>query len=451
MDKRIALLAIICLIVTVAAALVIFYTTKFSAPENKTPDADSIVWQTQFNHTVSHYIADEGKIFLTDKEGNVYSYNASTGESIWKTNVDSDRGYRPIIAAGGKVYVSAGQTVLRINEDTHQLDMQYMISSTINEHQFGKVASFSIEDQKLIVNYDNQGKAVYDLASGQPLWSTHPNLGFQVYNTTTTESTESGVLHIDYDAESLTAIDLNNGSTIWNYSGACGNPVFTEDRVILLNYASLESYRATVSSGQNPTEHTIVCLDRATGQKLWTSNPQFLIFNPTVYGNSLLFASYDGCFYSLNINNGTTQWKTQIADLRPTNNNSALASLSTCLITQPLIDEKSNTLFWLIASNKHGNSDDTRDYYVRSIDLQNGDEKWSSPLDPTYVTVIGGKSNAVLLNNHFFVKEDFKVLCLDASSGTALWKRGNVQQDAYPLLDGDKVVAIIDNYIVAYK
>jgi hypothetical protein len=87
-----------------------------------------------------------------------------------------------------------------MNEDTHNLEMQYMISSAINEHQFGKVASFSIEDQKLIVNYDDQGRAVYDLASGQPLWSMHPNLGFQVYNTTTTES---GLLHIDYDAESL--------------------------------------------------------------------------------------------------------------------------------------------------------------------------------------------------------------------------------------------------------
>jgi len=35
-DKRIALLASICLIVIVVAALVLFYTTKFSTPENKT-------------------------------------------------------------------------------------------------------------------------------------------------------------------------------------------------------------------------------------------------------------------------------------------------------------------------------------------------------------------------------------------------------------------------------
>jgi outer membrane protein assembly factor BamB len=451
MNRRIAVLVSLCLIVIVVASVaVVFYTTNSLAPVDKSTDADSIVWQTEIGYSVGTYTVADGKVFVTDKEGSVHSYNATTGESIWNANVDQREGYRPILASGGKIYVSAGQSVLKMDEDTGHVELQYQISSADNWYKFGKTVGFSIEDQKLLCNYDDQGKAMYDLASGQPLWSKHPNLGLQVYDTNISVPKSSMTL-IEYVFEDLNlkAIDLDNGQTVWNYPGS-SSQIVTDDHVILLNYASVQAHQST-EQGQYPKEHAIVCLNRATGQKMWSTNTQYLIFNPTVHKDTLLFASYDGCFYGLNINDGDILWKTQIADLTVNSNNTILASLSMCLTVPSIVDENSNRLYWVISSNEHGNSPETRDYYVRSLDLESGEEKWSSQLDPTYVDIIGGKKNAVLLDNRFFVKEDSNILCLDASSATVLWRRGYTQQEVYPLLADDKVIAVIDNYLVAYK
>jgi len=246
MNRRIAVLASICLIVIVVASVaVVFYTTNPFAPVDKSPDADSIVWQTEIGYSMGASTVADGKVLVTDKEGNVYGYNATTGKSMWKANVDSREGYRPIIASGGKIYVSADQSVLQMNEDTGHVELQYQISSVANGEKFGKTTGFSIEDQKLFCNYDDQGKAMYDLASGQPLWSKHPNLGLQVYDTNISVPKSSMTL-IEYAFEDLNlkAIDLDNGKTVWNYPGS-SSQIVTDDRVILLNYASVQAHQST--------------------------------------------------------------------------------------------------------------------------------------------------------------------------------------------------------------
>jgi outer membrane protein assembly factor BamB len=302
----------------------------------------------------------------------------------------------------------------------------------------------------LVVDYEDQGRVVYDLASGQPLWSTHPDLGFNVYSTNiTVPKSPLPLIHNDFEALNVKALDLVNGTTVWNYSGACGQ-VLTQDKVILTNYASVQAYQST-PFGASPKEHSIVCLDRETGQKLWTAKPQYLIFNPTVYGDTFLFASYDGCFYALDLNNGETKWKTQIADLSFNSQNSTGASLSMCLTTSPYIDPESNSLYWIVASHRNGNSESCRTYSLYSLSLSDGAPNLTPQLEPLYVSVTGGKTNTVLLNSHFFVKEDTTLLCLDSSSGAVLWRRNGVQQDTNPFLVGDKVIAVFGNCAVAYR
>jgi outer membrane protein assembly factor BamB len=448
MNKGISLLVGTCLIAIVVAAAAIFYVTNYSSPKETTPDVHSILWQTQFNHTVSHYIADNDKIFLTDKTGNVYGYNASTGEPLWKTTF-TGKEFRPIIAYEDAVYIAAGQAVLQMNENTGHVDMQYQISSAKNQYQFLTVASFSFEDNKIVVNYDDQGMVFYDLASGQPLWSTHPKLGFKVYTTNlTVPKSNLPVMGYTENYSNIHAISTDNGSTVWRYPGL-GAQLTWEDRVIVINYAnvSIEQYRLW----ENPKEHSIVCINRTDGEKLWRTDTQYLVINYVIKDDKLLFSSFDGCYYSVNLNTGNIEWKTQIADLTYKSNDTELVRLQDCLLRQPLIN--ADKVFWLLSINNRGNSPDTRMYYVLSIDRQTGEKSWTAKFEAqnsSYVDVVGWEKNAVLLGNHFFVNEDGKLLCLD-STGTVIWRRGFMDREVYPVLAGNKVVAVINNYITAYK
>ncbi len=72
------------------------------------------------------------------------------------------------------------------------------------------------------------------------------------------------------------------------------------------------------------------------------------------------------------------------------------------------------------------------------------------PLEMPYATVIGGKTSMALVNNRFFVTHDADLICLEASSGTALWTRnGTSQFVGRPLLVGNKVIVVAGNQLVA--
>jgi len=447
MNKRIALIACVCIIVVAATVTAAFYLPDYFTPKVATPDAESIVWTTNITYSVGTQAYADGLVFYTDKDGeSVYCYDPADGELLWTKNLERES-YRPIIAFDGSVYVTCGGAVLQLNQSTGRIVCQYQISSADIRYQFNNAGIFSIDDQKLIVSYEKSGVVVYDLESGQPLWSNQPDLGFRVYNANVTAS-EISRLFFRYAPENLNGNNnaVINGSTYWNNitsSPRLGN----ESRIILFNYNPTHE---TDPNGY-PKEYDIICIDRETGQKLWTFKPQYLTFNQEIYGDTLLFASYDGCFYAVNLNDGSVRRKTQVADLSLNSQNSTGRLLESCLTTPPFIDQKSNKLYWALTSYENSMSSEYKGAAIYSIDLLTGEPKFPPQLETSRsVSVIGGKANMVLLNNHFFANHNGNMICLDAS-GDVLWTRNSASTFVGPLLAGDKVIAVVGNQLVAYR
>lgn len=449
MKKRIALIACVCIIVVAATVTAAFYLPDYFTPKVATPDAESIVWATNVTYTVGDLAYADGRVFVTARDDEyAYCYDAADGTFLWQIHLGHRQGYPLITVLGDYVYFTSGQAVLKLNQSTGDLECQYQISSADNQYLFNKAGSFKIEDQKMIVNYENSGVVVYDLESGQPLWSNNPNLGFHVYSDNVT-APEISRLFFRYDPNNLN-VDANevvNGSTYWTYIRSGGISFRTEDKIILNNYNSKQETNSTHSEGY-PEEYDTICIDRETGQRLWTFKPQYLTFNQVIYGDTLLFASYDGCFYALNIDDGTVRWKTQVTDLSLNPPFSVDDVPTTCVVTPPYIDQKNDRLYWAF-TNHTINVNEV--FAVYSLDLLNGEPKLTTQNEGSFNVALGGTQEKALVNNHFFVQEGTDIICLEVSSGNDLWIRSGAPQFMGFLLADDKAITVVGNQLVAYR
>ncbi len=446
MNRTAAIFLSVGLIIVVAVSS--FIVLNLALQPAPTPGSTDIVWQAKIETNAENYIAANGKVFLADGLGNIHCFDAGNGESLWKLYAGGGDHYHQLVESDGKFYYSDGQAVIAVNETSGHVEVQYIVAPPPTLNGYQDVVSFTIEDNRLLCSYKNGGRTVFDLPSGQALWATAPEHEMAVYATNASIAT-STLPHIESDSQTLKAValNLNNGSTVWQYPAPPTTIMVTENRAVLVNYAPIESYLAAKDAGEQTKEHIIVCLDRATGRQLWSTPTTYMVFNVKLDGNTVFFASFDGCYYALNIADGQIKWKTQVADLKPTNQNTTLASLSTCLTAQPLIDRENNRLVWL-ASERY-RSDPAM--FIMALDMENGAQSWSAPVNEAPIYVIGWESNMAVANNHLFVSRDSKLMCVDSSSGSVLWTRSFLDVQAYPVLAGDRVIVASGRNITAYK
>ena len=89
MNKQIALIACVCIIVVGATVAAAFYLPDYFAPKAATPDAESIVWATNITYTVSDQAYADGRAFFTDRRGEyAYCYDTADGGLLWRHNLD---------------------------------------------------------------------------------------------------------------------------------------------------------------------------------------------------------------------------------------------------------------------------------------------------------------------------------------------------------------------------
>jgi outer membrane protein assembly factor BamB len=441
MNKRLAVLLSVCLIVIVIGSFIWYVAT----PKYATPDGGSIVWQKDMAHFKSGFAVADGKVFLTDN-GNLYCFSASSGKSIWNaTFTYGSYSGTQVTVYEGKVYASMGSlTVGRFNEDTGQMEMQYKAPPThTNDYKF--TPSFFLADGKVFITYP--GTAVYDAATGQLLWSDSRDL---VANNVTSSLPESDFAYIVH-SDSTSRIDPNSGKVIWTFPGYGGSMLLSQEQVVLWNFATKFSYPQT--------EHIIVCLDINTGQELWRFDPKTPVFQPTVYDGLLLFGAQDGNFYALNMTNGSLSWKAYIDDsglIQNYNNYQSLPqqpSYVSLTASKPLIDSQNQRILWSIFSGNVYNTinePSINSGVVMSLNLQNGDKEWYTPFNNSLIYQVYGQSMA-LLNNELFVTGSDAVYCLKASTGSVLWERSFDHYVFNPILADNKVFVVADAYIIAYR
>jgi outer membrane protein assembly factor BamB len=444
MDRRLALLAVICLIVVALSAYLILpqLTPK---PTYITPDAKSIVWQNELKDFVGDFTVADGRVFTAETSGGgLYCFEENSGRYLWNQSQSGTQ----IATYNGRIYLATkGLIVNRFDDLTGKLEMQYGVPGEF-DFAYKWTPIFSIADGKLFASYGND-IAVFDLATNKELWHSYMA---QITSDANTTLPESDYPFIQYNSNAVATYRFNpdNGNKIWNYSGYTESPIISQQKVILWNYVPREN----IFQGILPQQRAIIGLNLNSGDKLWEFDTNTTIFQPIAYNDMVLFNARDGFFYALNITDGTLKWKINvdnyglIAGLQSTAFPDAISRTS-----EPLVDKQSQTLFWTFTRSdivKHYAAEENSNAgIVLALDLQSANIKWYTPINSSLACV--GNGHMALLNNHLFISDNAGLLCLNANTGDAVWERSFDHYVNSPLVADNKVFVAADTFIIAYK
>jgi outer membrane protein assembly factor BamB len=297
----VSIIAMVCISVLIGLNL-----TKNSIPtENgdepslpdKSTNLPSVLWQKDLDNFISDIVSDEKRVYVVDGV-NVFCFNTTNGEEIWRSNnIGYTTSRSKLVLYEEKIYAGTyGGMVTSFNKYTGKelLQFQAPVSTTWGGKQTPQ--NFFIEGGRLFV-FQN-GYAVFNASTGELFYE---NNGWTIKLGTANPTAFNGVFISQYGNG---RVNPNNGEIIWSVSGSFSDPaIVSHDKVIFWNYNPAEL-------GYLDLGEFIFCVDASSGDTLWSYNVSSPMFRPTIYNELVLFVGYDSYFYALNLTNGDLAWKT---------------------------------------------------------------------------------------------------------------------------------------------
>jgi outer membrane protein assembly factor BamB len=446
MDRRLKMALAVGLVAVIAVSSLLIYENSALNPAGS-----SVSWQHPIENFATALTTDAGNVFTMDINGNVNSYSARTGESIWNGSSVGNYFASGLAIADGRVFGgSRYATVGCIDEQTGQLLWS----------QFGRVDSsgspdkITVRDGHVFAVTTGTGACVIarNSTSGELLWQAYRDYGLE-FGRITKENVWS-VGGFPLDGESLEGTFVNalgsnqEDSSFFKLNGDNGSVVWRINYIVSNHWPTvLGSYQGQVIV-ENGSE--ILSLSQESGSTQWRYTVNATVFSSTIYKGQLLFGASDGNLYALNLQDGAQVWKTNVdsQNLFPLVNGGNITST-----TSP-IQVENGRLYWSFGVTRQlgTNSDDKHDTYsgaVCCLDLSTGNLVWSKQFE----------DNGAFYNPPagFVINKDTVYL----TENTALWvfnaQNGNLartqQFDHYvlpPVKASDQVFIAADLQLTAY-
>jgi outer membrane protein assembly factor BamB len=249
----------------------------------------------------------EGSIFTLDTKARVKAFNAANGDTLWTAKTKPEKEDDTVIGgglayAGGRLFITNGfNEVLALNPKNGQEIWRTKISNA------ARSAPSAMPDRVYVVTIDNETIAL-DASNGAPLW-THQGLS----ETTGLLGAASPAANNDivlpaYSSGEIYALQSETGAPLWSdtiaplaragtgasFSDIRGLPVIDRGTVIAISYGG-----------------RIAAIEERTGARKWDA-PIAGAQTPFVSGNRVYLVSAESSVYALDLENGTTLWKTQL-------------------------------------------------------------------------------------------------------------------------------------------
>ena len=265
------------------------------------------MWKKSFGKGLgAHYLklkptAGEGIIFISDREGQLFSIEPSSGKVIWKIN-DKNVEYTSSPGIGdGLVLVGTGDGRVIARESSTGV-LRWVIRSS------SEVLATPTSSGGITIVRSADGALVgLDSETGSEIWNYRRNAPRLTLRGNSKPSIDEGVIFSALDNGRLIALDLKVGRLIWNKaitvpSGVTdlermvdldGDPMITEDFVY-------------VSSFQGG----VTALSKVDGQIIWAR--QISSYNGLAKGNGRIYVvDEESAIWALNEEDGTSIWKRQ--------------------------------------------------------------------------------------------------------------------------------------------
>jgi outer membrane protein assembly factor BamB len=415
------------------------------------------VYQQNIEHFANLLAVQDGKVFVTDNEGNLVCFGAYNGNSLWSAKIGGwNSGLPSIVMQNEKVYTGVGGSAVKaVDENTGEVLQSFQAPVDSSFGQKSSPTVFAVVDERVYVKQD--GWAAYNASTGALLWQTRSSSGINPLGMPYTDDLwafsnnvvlASGIYPVEGKFNSgIYRIDPDIGTVIWHIDGwgTSGDPIAYQDSIIFWNLQK---------SGTQKYQ-TITSIDPTSGAELWSFDVGTQIYQPTICQNQLLFGSTEGYFYALNLQDGKLAWKTQILDSQQ-----ALLAAS---VTPVQVDQQNGKIFWGIVHDLvfkdselvtyNGNNQYTGTFF--SVDLVNGKIDWKQQFtgNVTFYVAPSLKPSLglALLNNTAYVSVGANLWVFSKASGTTL---GMETFDHYllpPVSYDNTAIIVADLKVVAYK
>ena len=277
----------------------------------------TLLWNyTTGNLVYSPPTINNGVLYVSSLDGNIYALNATNGAKIWNFTTSGQVFASPDVV-DGVVYV--GCAVLPPPSELGTLTTGgavYALNATNGVQLWKYVTSgygvsscpVAIGGVVYVGSWDGNIYAL-NATSGAKLWNY--NTGGAVYSS----AVAGGIIYVDSSDDNVYALNATNGDRLWNCLTSSAL-LISWGGVLYPIWSSPVVVGAAVYVCSD--NGTVYALNAESGTLLWNYNttriePYYqvtILSSPTVVNGVLYLSSQDGNIYALNATNGVKIWNT---------------------------------------------------------------------------------------------------------------------------------------------
>ncbi len=248
---------------------------------------------------------DNGMLIVTTSFAEAFSFNAATGDIIWRIKLSAPCKGDGITINNGKVYLLCDNSTLQVI-DIKTGETIWSHSGMNIDTTFAGSSGVAVKDNIVYLTYPS-GEIYALLENGTVLWSTilsrfsfvdalkslsHPRACPVVCN---------NLVYITSANQQLVAYNIQNGSIVWKANvGGLYTPVVSGNSIFVCDL-----------------NNEVTCLNKDTGIKKWSKNLSTISNNwmgPLLTTAGLILISDNGKFVILSVKDGTIQRVEQLED-----------------------------------------------------------------------------------------------------------------------------------------
>jgi outer membrane protein assembly factor BamB len=290
---------------------------------NSSTNSAKVLW----NYTTGRMVQSspaivDGCVFIGSRDSQIFCFNASNGEPIWKCSFRSEVWSTPAVY-NGYVYVGADDGFV------------YCLNATNGTIFWKSFVGLSIRSSPTVVAgvvYIGSGKQnLYALnaSDGATLW-IFPTLS----PVNSSPAFSNGTLYVSDSNDSVYAINASTGNEIWKHHirTSISSPAVHNGYVYIGSYNGYV-YGLNASTGNEiwkfqtadevdsspavaygyvyvgSDDNNVYCLNASNGAKIWQSPTGFWVTSsPAVADGNVYVGSQDNSIYCFNANTGVKKW-----------------------------------------------------------------------------------------------------------------------------------------------
>ncbi len=275
------------------------------------------LWINQVGNGVQDYFsrikphAAYGKIFTANRDGDAIAYDALTGDTVWKvdlSDLDDERGYfdnkiaaqvngGPIAGINKVFYTTENGDIYAFNAETGELDWQSKIKGEI-------IATPALDSGILVVNSASGVLKAFNASNGEEVWQVVQDVPALTLRGTSSPAIAAGGVIVGTPSGEVTVYILEKGQQGWTVEVGEAEGSTELQRVIDVDTTPViygdKIY--SVSSRGN-----LVAIELRTGRVLWKR--QYSSYRKlSIDGNNIFLTDVNGHVYAIDRNNGLERW-----------------------------------------------------------------------------------------------------------------------------------------------